>query len=212
MDYTLLKDMLVAKAKETIDNSDPSHDLQHCLRVLHNCETITKTEWWDMEILLPAALFHDVINYPKNDPRAKHASDESATWTKNLLESIPKYPKKKIPKVCYAIKHCSYSKNLSHDTLESKILQDADLLESVWAISIMRTFCSSGILQRTFFNSDDPFCTKREPEPLLYSFDLFPHRLLKVQDRILTNTGKRLAEQRTAFLHTFIKQAKKEVV
>jgi uncharacterized protein len=84
-----------------------------------------------MEILLPAALFHDVVNYPKNDPRAKVASDESAVWTSNLLESIPSYPKDKIEKVCYAIKHCSYSKNLPHDTLESKILQDADFLESV---------------------------------------------------------------------------------
>jgi uncharacterized protein len=76
----------------------------------------------------------------------------------------------------------------------------------------MRTFCSSGILQRTFFHADDPFCLKREPEPLLYSFDLFAHRLLKVQDRMLTKTGKQLAHQRTAFLHTFIEQVKKEVV
>jgi uncharacterized protein len=50
-----------------------------------------------MEILLPAALFHDIVNYPKDDPRAKVASDESAERTKKLLESLPDYPTEKIP-------------------------------------------------------------------------------------------------------------------
>lgn len=212
MDYTLLKGMLVAEAQKSISNQDPSHDIQHCMRVLHNCEKIAKEEWWDMEILLPAALFHDVVNYAKDDPRSKYASDESAERTKKLLESISLYPQEKIQWVWYAIKQCSYSKNLPHDTLESKILQDADFLESVWAISIMRTFCSSWTLWRQFFNLDDPFCESREPSPLSYSFDLFPQRLLKVQERMLTNTGKKLWQQRTDFLHIFMQQVKREIV
>jgi uncharacterized protein len=52
-----------------------------------------------MEILLPAALFHDIINYPKDDPRAKQASNESAVWTMKLLEKIQEYPVNKIQKV-----------------------------------------------------------------------------------------------------------------
>lgn len=212
MDYSILKQTLLSHAEKYIDNHDPSHDIQHCIRVLQNCEYIANQEWWDMEILLPAALFHDIVNYPKDDPRAKQASNESAAQTMKLLQSIPDYPVQKISNVWYAIAHCSYSKNLPHETHESQILQDADFLESVWAIAIMRTFCSSWTLWRQFFHNRDPFCEQRDPEPLTYSFDLFPQRLLKVYDRMLTTTWKQLAKQRTEFLYTFIDQVKKEVL
>lgn len=211
MNYDSLEKFLFEKAEKNIDNHDPSHDIQHCMRVLRNCEKIAAKEWWDMEILLPAALFHDIINYPKDDPRAQYASNESSVWTMKLLEKIQTYPTSKIQKVWYAIAYCSYSKDLPHESIESKILQDADFLESVWAIAIMRTFCTSWTLWRPFFADDDLFCENRQPEPFKYSFDLFSQRLLKVQDRMLTTTWKELAQQRTEFLHTFIAQVKKEI-
>jgi uncharacterized protein len=129
---------------------------------------------------------HDVVNHPKDDPRSKYSSDESAALATTILSSLAGYPQEKIPAVAYAIKQCSYSKNLPHDTLESRILQDADLLESVGAISIIRTFTSGAQLKRPFFHPSDPHCLAREPEALTYSFDLFPQRLLKVGQRMLT--------------------------
>lgn len=211
MNYTELEMYLLWVAREEVDTQDPSHDIQHCMRVLKNCEILAKEESWDMEILLPAALFHDIVNYPKDDIRAHKASDESAERVAKLLEKIPHYPSEKIAEVAYAVKNCSYSKNLEHNTLESKILQDADFLESIWAISIMRTFASAWTMKKSFFHLSDPFCEKREPEPLIYAFDLFPQRLLKVQGRMLTNTGKKLAEQRTEFLYTFLEQTRREL-
>jgi len=138
--------------------------------------------------LLPAALLHDAVSYAKDDPRSSQSSDESAELVAEILSHISDYPQDKIPAVAYAIKQCSYSKNLPHDTHESKILQDADFLESVGAISLMRTFCSGGQMKRKFFHPSDPRCENRETNPHGQSFDLIYHRLLKVRERMLTQT------------------------
>jgi uncharacterized protein len=70
---TALKNQLIAIAKEKIPGTDVSHDFEHALRVLSNAEKIAKEESGDLEIIIPAALFHDLIVYPKNHPE-KHKS------------------------------------------------------------------------------------------------------------------------------------------
>jgi uncharacterized protein len=150
------------------------------------------------------------VNHPKNDPRSEFSSDESAAVVSALLRDMPDYPQEKISAVAYAIKQCSYSKNLPHETHESQILQDADYLESVGAISLMRTFCSGGQMKKQFFHETDPRCDHRDPDNIAYSFDLILGRLVHVHNRMLTETGRILSKQRDAFLYTFIDQVKKE--
>ncbi len=54
--------------------------------------------------------------------------EESAEFARRALLSIHEYLKEKIEKVVYAISVCSYSKGIIPNTLEAKVLQDADLL------------------------------------------------------------------------------------
>ncbi|MBE0427254.1 MAG: HD domain-containing protein [Nitrospirae bacterium] len=206
-----LREHLLKLASEKISNEDPSHDLEHALRVLANAERIAEEENADLDIIIPAALFHDLINHPKNDPRAKHSSDESAEETRLLLEGIETYPKAKIKDVVYAIKTCSFPKRIVPDTLEAKILQDADGLEATGAISIMRTFSSTGSMKRLLYDKEDPFCERRQPESLQYGLDLFYSRLLVVKDRMHTKTGKKIAERRTWFLRAFLDELRLEI-
>ncbi len=203
---------LVSIAQQYIPKDDPAHDRGHVGRVLTNCLYIAKHEWWDLDVIVAAALFHDVVNYPKNDPRASQSTNESAQFAVNILKELTWYPAQKIPNVEYCITHCSFSKNLSHDTLESKVLQDADFLESIWAISLMRTFTSGGKTNRTLMHPTVPFPIGRDTDPHHYSFDLIRHRLLKIEDRMLTRTWKDLAKQRTEFLNAFVEQVKKELI
>jgi uncharacterized protein len=207
-----LRNLLLKIARQKISDVDPSHDFEHALRVLANAEIIAKEEKADMDILVPSALFHDVINHPKNSPRAAFSSDESAELTKKILEKIKGFPKNKIHKVCTAIKCCSFSKGIVPELLEAKILQDADGLEATGAISIMRTFCSTGQTKRMFYHPDDPFCKKRNPPtPKKYALDLFYARLLKITKRARTKTAKRIAKRRTVFLHKFLKELNLEL-
>ena len=146
----LLKEKLIDIAREKMKEHDPSHDISHSLRVLFLAEKIAINENSDLDIIIPAAIFHDVINYPKNHEKRLHSSKESAEFIKNILENLKDFPKNKIEKVYESIKLCSFSKGLIPDFIEAKILQDADGLESMGAISVMRTFASAGTLKRKF--------------------------------------------------------------
>lgn len=206
-----LKNQLLSIARKRITGEDPSHDFEHTLRVLSNAEEIAKKENADLGVIIPSALFHDIINYPKNDPRSKNASDESAEEAGKILQKVEGYPKNKIKRVQLAIRLCSFSKGITPKILEAKILQDADGLEATGAIAIMRTFSSTGSMKRLFYNPNDPFCENRDPDDLRYAIDLFFTRLLKIRSRMHTKTAKKIAKRRTEFLQQFLKELNLEL-
>lgn len=206
-----LRTRLIALAYANIANDDPSHDVEHARRVLANAERIAAVEGGDLDIIVPAALFHDVVNPPKDDPRAAHASDASADWITASLPNVSGYPTEKIPRVADAIRCCSFAKGIRPAAIEAQILQDADGLEATGAVAIMRTFASTGQMRRPFYRPADPLCATRAPDPKRYALDLFFARLLVVRDRMHTATARQLAEERTQFLRVFLDQFAREL-
>jgi len=206
-----LKKKLVQIAKEKIPNADASHDFEHAARVLASAERIAKDEKADLDVVVPAALFHDVVVYPKNHPDKHLSQIESAEMASKILNAIKDYPKNKIEKVKICIMECSFSKGIVPKLLESKILQDSDGLEATGAISIMRTYSSTGQMKRPFYDAEDPFCKKRKPDSMKNALDLFYVRLLKVEGRMHTKMAKRIAKRRTGFLRDFLGELKLEL-
>ena len=191
--------------------TDPSHDINHVIRVMNLAEKIATSVHADMDIVLAAACFHDVIVYPKNSPQSKTETDESADLAGVLLTELDGYPHEKIEKVQLAIRQCSYSKGIVPDLLEAKVLQDADRLEATGAISIMRTFSSGGQMNRPFYRPEDPFCDKGEPVSHASGLDLFYQRLLLVEKGVHTDVARKMAKRRTKFLRAFLKELKIEL-
>jgi len=208
----LLKEQLIGIAKDKMPKDDPSHDINHALRVLAISEKIATAENADFDIIVPSALFHDVISYPKNHHKRLHSSKESAEFAKRILKNIESFPKNKIGQVNESINLCSLTKGLKPDFLEGKILQDADSLEATGAVSIMRTFSSAGMMNKTFYDVSDPFCKKRKPDDSKYALDLFFTRLLVVQSRLYTKTAKNIAKKRANFLKAFLNELKVELL
>lgn len=206
-----LKNQLIKIAKEKIPDVDVSHDFDHAMRVLSNAERIAKDEGGDLNIIFPAALFHDIIVYPKNHPNKHKSQEESAESAEKILNSFGNFPQTKIEKVKTCILECSFSKGIVPKMLESQILQDADGLEATGAISIMRTYSSTGQMKRPFYNIEDPFCKNRTPDAAKFALDLFYERLLKVAERMHTKTAKKIAKRRTDFLITFLKEFELEL-
>lgn len=206
-----LRNTLIDIARKRINSKDVSHDFSHALRVLSNAEIIAKAEKADLSIVIASALFHDIVCYPKNHPKSRLSSDESAKKAVSILNKIQDFDKKKIKFVESAIKQCSFSKNIIPETLEGKILQDADLLEATGAIAIMRTFASTGATKRPFYHLKDPFCISRKPDDLKFALDLFYSRLLKAEKRMHTKTAKKIAKKRDLFLKQFLSQLKIEI-
>ena len=206
-----LREELVKIAKREINSHDRSHDFEHAFRVLNNAVRIAKREGGDLDVIVPSALFHDIVCYQKHHPKSKLSADESAQMAKEILENIEKFPIEKIKDIQITIKQCSFSKGIVPKSLEGKILQDADGLEATGAISIMRTFSSTGQMKRPFYHSDDPFCKNRKPDSSKQALDLFYSRLLVVGDRMHTKYAKKMAQKRTKFLKLFLKQLESEL-
>ena len=206
-----LENRLAKIAEERQAKDDPSHDFQHIKRVLFIAKEIGRLEKADLDIIIPAALFHDTVVYMKNSPESKNETKESAIVVGDILSNIDEYPKEKISKVQACILECSFTKGLQPSTLESSVLQDADLLESTGAISIIRTFSSGGQMRRQFYSPDDPFRKQTIPNVSESGLDLFFVRLLKAKDRMHTDYAKKIATRRTNFLADFIDELKIEL-
>ena len=200
----------IAEGKISLLN-DPSHDFNHTLRVLALAEKIGIEEKADLDIVMVSAIFHDVVLYPKNHHKRLFSSTESANFARKILIKEKIFSKEKIEKTCRAIELCSFTKNAKPEFLEAEILQDADSLEAMGAISIMRTFSSAGQMNKSFYNNDDPFCKKRRPDDSKYAIDLFFTRLLVVFGRLHTKTAKVIARRRLKFLHIFLAQLEFEL-
>lgn len=204
------KNALVAIARERITDDDPSHDFGHAKRVMILALKIGEKERADLQVLVPSALFHDLVIIQKDEPDAHLAPHKSADAAAEILRNLPGYPEEKIPAVRDAICQCCFGKE-PPVSLEARVLQDADHLESTGAISIMRTFAYSAVMKRPFFNSADPFCDRRAPEPFLYALDLFYTRLLKITEHMHTRLGRQMAEERERILHQFLESLSEEL-
>jgi len=199
-----LEEKLIALAEARQVKGDPSHDFQHIRRVLFMAEKIAAHEKADLDVVIPAALFHDTVVYRKDSEARKNETDESAIVAGEILETVDGFPKTKIVRVKACIRECSFTKGLEPSSRESAVLQDADLLESTGAISIVRTFSSGGQMNRQFYFPADPFRKTTEPNAFESGLDLFYARLLKASARLNTAFAKQIAKRRDKFLKRFL--------
>lgn len=202
-------DLLKEEVKTRISN-DPAHDFDHIMRVYKNAKKICHKEKVSPKLVLSAVLLHDIVSYPKSDKRSKLSSIGSAELSKKILKNY-EFSYEEIQTISDAIRDHSFSQNKIPTTIEGKILQDADRLDALGAIGIARVFAVAGSEKRLFYNTDDPFCKKRAPDDQKWSLDHFYKKLLIIESRMNTNSGKTEAKRRTKILEDFLSELKKEL-
>ena len=197
-----------------LHNQSPAHDFEHIIRVYKNAEMISKQEESvDLDIVLAAALLHDLVVYPKGSSKTINSADDSAEIAKKILLEYKDYPREKIEKVADAIRTHSYSKRLVPETLEGKILQDADRLDAIGAIGIARTLSVGGSENRSLYNPTDPFCeSERQLDDTQWTLDHIKKKLMILKNSMHTKTAKKIAEERTEFMELFLNQLRKEIL
>lgn len=209
MNEALLR-QLEAIAAERAADAEPGHDFLHVRRVTENARRIALAEGANLAIVLPATLLHELFNYPKNHPKSHLSGEVCAEQAAAVLESVG-YPSELIEPICYCIRYHSFSRGVMPETLEGKIMQDADRLDAIGAIGIARCFSTGSQMRIPFYNQVDPFCQEREPDDKAYSLDHFYRKLLRIPETLHTQTGRAMAEQRTAFLRQFLDQLAQEL-
>lgn len=197
----------IAAESERIMTSSPkaSHDFEHVIRVLKIGLDIGKEEGANMAILKPAILMHDLGR--TNEDGKTHHSKFSVILAREVLEKFD-YPKEYWEQILYAIENHSWRN--SANTLEAKILQDADKLDAIGAIGIARGFTFGGVNNWPEYNPKDPFF-KQEREMENYTIDHIYWKILKLKRIMHTKKGKKLAEERENFLREFLDRFEKEL-
>ena len=204
------KNSLLEEIMPLYDGKDPAHDFSHALRVCRNARLIGEKGGADMQVVTLAALLHDAGSGSKLREKSaesearKLAIAEEFLKKRDLSEDV-------IKRVLYAVEVHSFSKGIEPATLEAKVLQDADRLDAIGAIGIARVFLTGGALGRDLYNPEDPFCREREPDDGRWNLDHFYRKLLKLEEGMHTETGKRLAQRRGTVLRRYLADLEEEI-
>ena len=166
------------------------HDVEHTMRVYRNAVNIgSDYPECDLELVALAALLHDV-----DDPKLFRTENNANA---RYFLGLQHVDEERIDSICDVINSVSFSKNRgkSPDTIEGKIVQDADRLDAMGAIGIARTFAFGGKNGRSIESS----------------IEHFHEKLLKLKDELNTEEARKMGEERHAFLETFLTEYSSEV-
>lgn len=196
--------------KDKYNNGDPGHDFAHIMRVVELCKRIGNKVEANLEVLIPAAMLHDVVNLPKDHPERKQASQKAAEEAKSILREL-EYSNEEIGLIETVIIEHSYSLGKKPSCIESAVLQDADRLDALGAIGIMRTVTCGCRLGANYYDVEDPFAKDRELNDKQFTIDHFFVKLFKLADTFNTQEAKDEAQRRIQFMNGFLDQLGNEI-
>jgi uncharacterized protein len=201
---------LQAEALARAAEADAAHDALHVRRVMANARRIATAEGANVDVTVTAALLHELFNHPKDHPESSRSGDVCAEHAVALLRTHG-YDEAFSERVAYCIRVHSFSRGILPETLEGRVLQDADRLDAIGAIGVARCFATTATMRRPFYAADDPFCRARPPEDKLWAVDHFYKKLLRIGEGLHTATARALADERIAFLRQFLDQLEREI-
>lgn len=192
--------------------SDSAHDKEHVYRVLANAMAIAQAEQdVHYDVLICACLLHDIGRVDQlADPSLCHAQVGAQKAKVYLLEQG--YGDAFSEHVCSCIRTHRFRKNAPPESLEARILFDADKLDVVGAIGVARTLVYKGTICAPLYTRkpDGSISDGRGDEDQSF-FQEYCFKLEKLYDRFYTVKGKELAMERKAAAVSFYENLYREV-
>jgi uncharacterized protein len=194
---------------------DLAHGWEHIDRVYKLALFIAEREKANRFIVGMAALLHDLGRAVQLDSDSSHVhhADLSVTFAGELLERH-RVPGDKQEAILHAIVAHSFSKGVEPRTLEARVVRDADRLDGLGAIGILR-WAVTGAVRRTpdtrSYHPDDPFAERHSLDDARYMLDHFYSKLLRLVETMTTETGRVLARKRTEFMYTYLDEFRREL-
>ena len=196
--------------RDQMQDADAAHDRAHVERVVAAARRLAQDENARLEVVVPAAWLHDCVVVAKDAPDRDRAARLAAEAAGAFLAEA-NYPARWIDPIEHAIAAHSYSGPVSPDTVEAKVVQDADRLDALGAVGIARCFMVGGALDSSLYHPDDPFCDERPPDDNTYSVDHFYTKLLRLPDTMQTAAGRREAERRVQVMRAYLNRLADEI-
>ena len=188
---------------------DPTHDTAHALRVAVWTLRLGGADV-DAREAVAAALLHDAVNPPKDSPERASASKRSAAHARERLAALGFTPEAG-ERIAAAVRDHSWSRGAEPEDALGCALQDADRLEALGAIGLLRCVSTGVRMGGAWFDPDDPWAVSRPLDDTRYSVDHFFTKLLLVPESMRTAAGRAEAGRRAAWLRAFLEQLGSEL-
>jgi len=194
--------------KKELERAESGHDWFHVERVWKTAKKIAQKEEVNGLVVELAALLHDIADSKFND------GDEELGPLKAFLflKSINTDDDVAIH-VSNIIRYMSFKSQFDEvdfSSMEMKIVQDADRLDAMGAIGIARAFNYGGFKNRPIYHPDiHPNLNQSKEEyknSAAPTINHFYEKLLLLKDKMNTQTGKSMAEERHCFMLSFLRQ------
>jgi len=208
MNTNTLIDKTILFVKATLAQAEGGHDWFHIERVYKNALLIAESEKCDLEIVQLGALLHDIADSKFHD------GDESiGPRTARTFLEAEKVEPTIIDHVIAIIENISFkggNVERQFSSIELDIVQDADRLDAIGAIGIARTFNYGGFKNRALYNPEiapnlnmtkDEYKNNEAP-----TINHFYEKLLLLKDKMNTQTGKQIAQDRHRYMEDFLEQ------
>jgi uncharacterized protein len=208
METAKLIDQTVQFVRDTLKNAEGGHDWWHIHRVWTNAKLIAQTEEADLLTVELAALLHDIADakFHNGDEEIGPATAARYLRSVDVDEAIIEHVQQIIRYMSFK---ASFDKVVFHSP-ELAIVQDADRLDAIGAIGVARAFSYGGFKGREIYNPEvEPNLNmskeeyKNSPAPTI---NHFYEKLLLLKDKMNTATGRKLAQQRHAFMEAYLQQ------
>jgi len=197
----------IEEARQYYADTDAAHDFDHVLRVLVLAERIGQAEGAAMEIVRAATLLHDVARAEEERSGTCHAR----VGAERARQILADHPADKVEAVAQAIASHRFRDEVVPQTLEAKVLYDADKLDAIGAIGIARAYALAGRCGQRLW-AETPAGSLAESQSTDYTpVHEFTFKLSRLKDTLFTATARRIAEERHRYLVEFFARLEEEV-
>lgn len=198
--------------KRELKQAEGGHDWWHIERVWKTAIHIGKQENVHMTIVELGALLHDIADSKFHRGDEEIGPQKTRIFLEDLSVNV-----KTVDHVVQIVRNISfkggnYQSNFSSRELD--VVQDADRLDALGAIGIARTFNYGGHKGHELYNPEIPpklDMTKEEyKNSAAPTINHFYEKLLLLKDRMNTDTGRKMAEERHRFMEEYLDRFYKE--
>lgn len=122
------------------------------------------------------------------------------------------YPAQYLQAITHAIEAHSFSADIPAETIEARVVQDADRMDALGAVGLARCFMVSVQMETPLYSDEDPFCQDRSPEDSEFTIDHFYIKLFKIADTLMTPSAKQEGQRRVNVMKQFLQDLSKEII
>lgn len=209
--------------KKELSGSCSAHQMDHIIRVYNLCLRLAENEEADLDVLQAAALLHDIARVKEdNDSTGK---TDHAVLSSEMAESILRdfaFSEDKIKHIQDCIVSHRYRTGNKPQTIEAKILFDADKLDTIGAIGISRAFVWVGRNNANIYSKPNfeqyikdnlgGRINGRIQDKTIHSPQIeFETKLKFLKDKLYTKKAKEIAHERTEYFKNFLNRLEKEI-